>query len=272
MQSEQEKRDHASLAVQSAITAFMVLNPNAHITWSHAKRPEVGDAGIELSGDDGRKLFVSYEHASEELFVRLLRKHFSGDAKLDKMPGGNAPVVSGAIDATLLDSKGTLSFRATDEQFMDAADMSGRIGKAMALAMAAHRGQKDLSGVDYILHVIDVYSSVRRAHGSEDMQVAALLHDVVEDTDVPLSTIEAHFGKKVARIVDALTKREGESYHGDFCDRVVANREACQIKVHDVMDNMRRLSGIADVATRERLTKKYSIMLTKLDHALRDVP
>ncbi len=85
-----------------------------------------------------------------------------------------------------------------------------QIKKAYELAKQAHIKQRRKSGEPYIFHPI----AVAKICGSEiglgaTAIVSALLHDVVEDTPVTLSDIEAQFGPKIARIVDGLTKLEG---------------------------------------------------------------
>lgn len=267
---DQARFDRAGLAVDSAIKAFSITNPNVKVTWSPGTY--YGADVINITGPEDRRMMVMVSDVTEELIVRLLRKHYTRDEKLEKLPGGNSALIDGAVTADALSlSEGTFSYRMTDAALMDAMERSGWIGNAMALAMAAHRGQTDLSGNDYILHVMDVYASVRRSHASNYLQAAALLHDVVEDTAVTLDYVREQFGYRIAEIVDALTKRPGESYHGDYFARLSKDRDAALIKTHDVMDNIRRLSGIADASTRDRLTHKYSVMLVKLEESLRDV-
>ncbi|MEJ2732324.1 MAG: HD domain-containing protein [Anaerolineae bacterium] len=80
---------------------------------------------------------------------------------------------------------------------------------ALALAARAHQGQVRKAGGDpYIVHVVHVSVILLRHGFSEDVVLAGLLHDVVEDQDVPLAEIEARFGPAVADMVDALTERK----------------------------------------------------------------
>ena len=84
------------------------------------------------------------------------------------------------------------------------------IRKAFELANDAHRGMKRKSGELYIFHPVAVARIVAIEMGLGAKSVtAALLHDVVEDTDITLGDLEALFGSKVASIVDGLTKLEG---------------------------------------------------------------
>ena len=81
-----------------------------------------------------------------------------------------------------------------------------RIGRALDLAQAAHEGQSRASGDPYIAHPMAVAKILAGLNMDTDTIVAALLHDVVEDTPVPLSRIEEEFGSDVAQLVDGVTK------------------------------------------------------------------
>jgi guanosine-3',5'-bis(diphosphate) 3'-pyrophosphohydrolase len=81
-----------------------------------------------------------------------------------------------------------------------------RIGRALALAREAHEGQSRASGDPYIAHPMAVAKILAGLNMDTDTIVAALLHDVVEDTPVPLSRIEDEFGPDVAQLVDGVTK------------------------------------------------------------------
>lgn len=86
-----------------------------------------------------------------------------------------------------------------------------RIEKAFRFANAAHDGIKRKSGEPFIIHPIAVARIVAKELGlGATSIVAAILHDVVEDTEYRLSDIENMFGEKVATIVDGLTKLSGD--------------------------------------------------------------
>lgn len=80
------------------------------------------------------------------------------------------------------------------------------IKKAYEFASFHHEGQFRRSGEPYIHHLIEVAYIVAELQGGPSTIIAALLHDVVEDTDVEITEIEELFGKDVANIVDSLTK------------------------------------------------------------------
>lgn len=81
-----------------------------------------------------------------------------------------------------------------------------RIRRAYELAEKAHEGQKRKSGEPYIIHPVAVSIILVGLGMDSDTIIAGLLHDVVEDTDVPLETIEKNFGEDVALMVNGVTK------------------------------------------------------------------
>jgi len=116
--------------------------------------------------------------------------------------------------------------------------------KAIAIAVDAHRGQKDRYGAPYILHPLRVMAKV----SSTTEKIIAVLHDVVEDTDWTFADLEREgFPVPVLHALESLTKREGEAYD-DFVQRSAANALARRIKLGDLDDNMdiRRMTEVGD--------------------------
>lgn len=115
--------------------------------------------------------------------------------------------------------------------------------KALKIACKAHQGQKDKAGADYISHPVTVSSFVQ---GNMVSVIAALLHDVIEDTPVTLDDLKAEgFDEKVIRCVDALTHRTDEP-RSAYIERIAANRDAICVKLADLRHNsdLSRLSHI----------------------------
>lgn len=105
---------------------------------------------------------------------------------------------------------------------------------AIAIAAQAHQGQKDKAGAPYLLHPLRMMLRMT----SEATMMAAVLHDVVEDTDWTLERLrEVGVSAEVLAAVDCLTHREDESYQ-EFIARVQTNAIARQVKVADLEDNM----------------------------------
>ena len=89
------------------------------------------------------------------------------------------------------------------------------IRMAYELAVEAHSTQRRKSGEPYILHPIAVARICAEEIGlGPTAIVAALLHDVVEDTDVTLPDLHKQFGTRIAKMVDGLTKLDG-AYNSD---------------------------------------------------------
>ncbi len=80
------------------------------------------------------------------------------------------------------------------------------VNDALDFATKAHTGQTRLSGGPYIDHPISAATYLADLHLDEKTIAAALLHDVVEDCDIPLSDIKKEFGEEVAKLVDGVTK------------------------------------------------------------------
>jgi len=115
---------------------------------------------------------------------------------------------------------------------------------AIALAVEAHKDQRDQSGQPYILHPLRVMFSC----DTEIERIVAVLHDVVEDTPHTFDDLRKRgYSEEVIAALDCVTKREGESYE-QFVERAAANPIARQVKLADLKDNMdiRRLSAIQD--------------------------
>lgn len=129
------------------------------------------------------------------------------------------------------------------------------IERAFKFAKEAHKGIRRRSGEPYILHPIAVARIVSQEIGLGSTSIcSALLHDVVEDTEYTVEDIENHFGKKIASIVDGLTKISG----GIFGDQASAQAENFRrllltmsedirvilIKMADRLHNMRTLGSM----------------------------
>ena len=134
---------------------------------------------------------------------------------------------------------------------------------ALKIAVTAHQGQVDKCGDHYILHPIRValnFSSEAPMH-----RIAAILHDVVEDTSVTLSNLEAlGCPRRVLEALDALTHRNGEPY-ANYIERVKKNQLAIDVKYFDLIDNLSpaRVYALPEEA-RNKVLSKYKPVLHEL--------
>jgi (p)ppGpp synthase/HD superfamily hydrolase len=105
--------------------------------------------------------------------------------------------------------------------------------KAILIAAKAHDGQTDKGGNPYILHPARLATKA----SSEEESIVAILHDVVEDSDITLFDLKnAGFSVEIIEALDCLTKRADESYEG-FIKRIKLNPLATKVKLLDLEDN-----------------------------------
>lgn len=140
--------------------------------------------------------------------------------------------------------------------------------RVFSFASSAHAGQADKAGLPYIFHPLAVAALINNIPSflllSEEIQSdlvdAALLHDVVEDTEETLESIKTlEVSELVLNMVEVLTHIEGEE-RGEYIRRVAAHPYARIVKLADLAHNASssRLDKL-DEAAKSKLRKKYSI-------------
>ncbi len=108
--------------------------------------------------------------------------------------------------------------------------------RALALTSVKHAGQKDKGDDPYVMHVIRVMMGVE----THEEKIVALLHDLLEDTDMTgEELIELGFKEKTVRQVELLSRKEGEVYM-DYIERLAEDHTAIRVKLSDLRDNLRR--------------------------------
>lgn len=152
------------------------------------------------------------------------------------------------------------------------------ITKAFNLANEAHKGARRRSGEPYIMHPLAVARIVCTEIGMGSTSIcAALLHDVVEDTDYTVEDIAALFGEKIAKIVDGLTKISS----GMFGENISAQAENFRkllltmsddirvilIKIADRLHNMRTLGSMLP-AKQHKIAGETMFIYAPLAHRL----
>jgi (p)ppGpp synthase/HD superfamily hydrolase len=106
--------------------------------------------------------------------------------------------------------------------------------KAIRIATESHEGQTDKAGKKYILHPLRAMNNCE----TDTEKICAVLHDVIEDTEITLKDLENEgFSDEILRVLDLLTKRHGENYDS-FIGRICTNEIACRVKIADLEDNM----------------------------------
>src|SRR3954464_15235378 len=127
------------------------------------------------------------------------------------------------------------------------------IAKAYEFAEKAHRSQKRKSGEPYFTHVLATAELLSQWHMDDTTIAAGLLHDVVEDTGVPLEEVRKVFGDEIAFLVDGVTKlgrlkyRGAESKAENMRKMILALSQDLRvvfIKLADRLHNMYTLSAL----------------------------
>ncbi len=141
-----------------------------------------------------------------------------------------------------------------------------RVARAFEYMSVAHKGQM-YGDLPYFTHPLEVAEMVKEP--TEDELVAALLHDVVEDTARTLQDVADSFGDRVTTIVDLLTKQKGMAYQ-DGILRIVnsGNRSAIKIKWADNFVNMNGDKSHMSPERRDRLNTKYAASFLTLSSVL----
>ena len=129
--------------------------------------------------------------------------------------------------------------------------------KAMKIAYNAHRGQEDKSGVPYIYHPIHLAEHL----GKEEECIVALLHDVVEDTEVTFEQLEKEFSKKVIEALKLLTHDDSVEYM-DYIRKLKNNPIARNVKLADLKHN-------SDKTRLTKITEKDIKRLAKYQEAIK---
>ncbi|MDK8180608.1 GTP pyrophosphokinase [Paenibacillus sp. UMB4589-SE434] len=134
------------------------------------------------------------------------------------------------------------------------------ISKAIILATKAHDGQVDKGGNPYILHPLRVMLKMK----SEEEKIVAVLHDVLEDTELnSKELLELGLSEDAVFAIECLTRHKDESYI-EFIQRLKSVPVARSVKIADIMDNM-NLSRIESPTEQDYIRNlKYQKALDEL--------
>lgn len=139
-----------------------------------------------------------------------------------------------------------LSTYLTPDQVLD-------VSKAYSFAESAHTGQQRKSGDPYIVHPLEVAQILSDMHMDHECLMAALMHDVIEDTGIPKHTISKEFGEEVANLVDGVSKlnnifrSRAEAQAENFQKMTLAMARDIRviiIKLADRLHNMRTIGSL----------------------------
>lgn len=153
-----------------------------------------------------------------------------------------------------------------------------KIEKAFLFGKSAHEGQFRKSGESYFNHPIATALIIIKLGMDSDSVVAALLHDVVEDTEITVETVEKEFGHDVATLVEALTKLNNlpyvtreEAQAENIRKMLLAMSEDTRviiIKLADRLHNMRTIEGHKSEEKRRDIAKETLDIYAPIAHRL----
>ncbi len=137
------------------------------------------------------------------------------------------------------------------------------LDKAIALAAEKFIGKYDKSGEPYILHCLQVMNNVKKWNDIE-LQIAAVLHDIVEDTDITFEDLEElGYSPRVIKIIKHVT-REDEISYDDEIARICNDKDSIRVKMADLEHNssILRLKGITqkDLERIQKYHRAYFIL------------
>src|SRR5258708_1604104 len=151
------------------------------------------------------------------------------------------------------------------------------VRRAYERALSAHRGQRRLSGEEYVNHPVEVAAILADLELDSETLAAALLHDTVEDTPLTAEEVEQEFGPEVARLVDGVTKlgrislRSAQQQQAENIRKMmVAMAEDLRvvlIKLADRLHNMRTLDPLPEVK-RRKISRETLDIYAPLAHRL----
>ncbi|MDT0122429.1 GTP pyrophosphokinase [Paenibacillus sp. RRE4] len=105
---------------------------------------------------------------------------------------------------------------------------------AISVALQAHKGKLDKGGHPYILHPLAVMNRVE----SMEEKIVAVLHDVIEDSEVTIEELRGlGFSEEILTAIHLLTRSTEDSYE-EFIEKTIMNRTARNVKIADIQENM----------------------------------
>ena len=130
-------------------------------------------------------------------------------------------------------------------------DDSGCLKLALEFAKAKHKGQKRIGGEDYITHPIAVCEIIKSQGFDESYQIAALFHDLLEDTDATEEEILKYGSPEILESVKLLTKEKGYVM-SEYISAIKKNPIAFAVKAADRLHNLQ-----CAIITDEEFKRKY---------------
>ena len=157
----------------------------------------------------------------------------------------------------------------TEEEYERIKNAEELVYKSLEIVTKVFDDKVDKGGFPYVIHLLKVYSNV----SDYTEKVCALLHDIIEDTDVTYDDLrKVGYNEEIIEILSILTKLKGEDYR-DYIDRIIKsnNYHAMNIKIADLRHNMDpsriKNPGANDY---ERIAKRYEPAYEKINNKLNE--
>lgn len=129
--------------------------------------------------------------------------------------------------------------------------------EALKIAYKAHNGQlRKQSFVPYIVHPF----RVSRYFNDDVMKTIAILHDIVEDTNISLEYLSELFPSRVILALEHLTKRNNET-HFEYIKRLKNNSDAVEVKIADIIDNLSDTIIVCPKSMADRYNKSLKMLI-----------
>ena len=158
----------------------------------------------------------------------------------------------------------------TEEEYKRIKETDELIYKSLEIVSKVFSEKCDKGGFPYIIHLLKVYSNV----SDYKEKVCALLHDIIEDTDITYDDLrDVGYSEEIIDILTILTKIKGEDYR-DYIKRIIdsGNTHAMNIKLADLRHNMDsgRIKNPRG-NDYERITKRYEPAYEKISNKLNEM-
>ena len=157
-----------------------------------------------------------------------------------------------------------------ENEYLELKESNDLLYKTLELVLKVFDDKVDKGGLPYFNHLLKVYSGV----SSYDEKIIALLHDIVEDTNISFSDLkEFGYSDKIIEPLTYLTKKKGE-YYPDYIDRIInsGNIHALNVKLADLKHNMdiTRIKN-PSINDYERISKRYEPAYIKIKNKIDEI-
>ena len=154
-----------------------------------------------------------------------------------------------------------------EEEYLKLKESSDMLYKTLELVLKVFEDKVDKGGLPYFNHLFKVYEGVV----SYDEKIIALLHDIVEDTNITFDDLkEFGYNDNIIKSLTYLTKKKGE-YYPDYIERIISSNDiqTLNVKLSDLKHNMdiTRIKN-PNINDYERISKRYEPAYIKIKNKL----